>query len=115
MVVGPRLPTWYDIDILTCAAECFIAVPEIANDAVFIAVVEVSATDGVGAVANVVAGPATIVVVVGVIIEPPGLVPFAIPPDALAWSPVVVQDVANGINSVVNPVVFNPDVLLPPS
>ena len=62
MVVGPRLPTWYDIDILTGAAECFIAVPEVANDAVFTAVVEASATDGVGAVANVMAGPATIVV-----------------------------------------------------
>ena len=82
MVVGPRLPTWYDIDILTGAAECFIAVPEVVNDSVFTAVVEASATVGVGAFANVMAGPATIVVVVGVVVEPPGLVPFAIPPDA---------------------------------
>ena len=90
MVVGPRLPTWYD------------------NDAVFTAGVEASATDSLGAVANVVAGPASVVVVVGVVVVAPGLVPLAVPPDALVWSPVVVRDVPNVINSVVNPVVFNP-------
>jgi len=84
MVVGPRLPTWYDVDMLTGAAECFIAVPEVADDAVFTAVVEASATDGVGTVANVMARPATLVVVVGVVIKSPGLAPLAIPPDAVA-------------------------------
>ena len=69
---------------------------------------EASATDGLGAVANVMAGPATVVVVVGVVVEPPGLVPFAIPSDAIAWYPVVVGGVADGINSVVNPVVLLP-------
>ena len=71
MVVGPRLPTWYDIDILTGAAECFVAVPEVANNAVFTAVIKASATVGLGAVANVMAGPAKVVVVVGAVIEPP--------------------------------------------
>ena len=104
------MPSWYEVDILTGAAECFIAVPEVADDGVFTAVVEASATDGLGAVANVMAGPATVVVVVGFVAKPPGLVPFAIPPDAISWSPVVVGGVAGGINSVVNPV-----VLLPPN
>ena len=84
------------------------------GDAVFTAVVESSATDGVETVANVVARPATLVVVVGVVVESPGLAPLAIPPDAVAWSPVV-QYVADGRNSVVNPVVFNPAGLFPPS
>jgi hypothetical protein len=90
MVVGPRLPTWYD------------------NNAVFTAGVEASATDGLGAVANVVTGPASVVLVVGVVVVAPGLVPLAVPPNAKAWSPVVVQDVANSINYFVDPVVFNP-------
>ena len=68
-----------------------------------------------GTVANVMARPATLVVVVGAIVESPGLAPLAIPPDAVAWSPAVVQDAADGINSVDNPVIFNPAGLFPPS
>ena len=90
MVVGPRLPTWYY------------------NNAVFTADVEASATDGLGAVANVVAGPASVVVVVGVIVVAPGLVPLAVPPDATVGSPIIVRDAADVRNSVGNPIVFFP-------
>ena len=74
--------------MLTGAAECFVAAPGVVVDAVFAAIVEASVTDGIEAVANVVARPATAVVVVGV--------------------------VADGI-SVGNPVVFNPAGAFPPS
>ena len=88
--------------------------PDVVDDAVFTAVVEASATCGVKAIANVVARPATAVVVVGVVVKPPGFGPLAIPTDAVVWSPVVVGGVADGI-SVGNPVVFNPAGTLPPS
>ena len=89
--------------------------PEVVDDAVFTAVVEASATevftavveasvfDGAGTVANVVARPATLVVVVGVVAESPGLAPLAILSDAIFWSPVVLRDVADGVNFVVDP------------
>ena len=48
---------------------------EVANNAVFTAVVEVSATNSLGALAYVMAGPASVVVVVGVVVVAPGLVP----------------------------------------
>ena len=54
------------------------------------------------------AGPALVVVVVGVVVVAPGLVPLAVPPDATGRSPVVVQDAADVRNSVGNPVVFFP-------
>ena len=114
VVDGSKLPSWYDDDVLPGAAECFIAVPVVPNDAVFTAVVEASATGGVGTVANVVARPATLVVVMGVVVDSPGLAPLAIPPDVVAWSPIV-RDAADGINSVDNPVIFNPAGLFPPS
>ena len=58
--------------MLTGAAECFVAAPGVVVDAVFAAIVEASVTVGIEAVANVVARPATAVVVVGVVVEPPG-------------------------------------------
>jgi hypothetical protein len=68
-----------NVDVLPGAAECFVAAPGVVIVALFAAVVEASATCGVKAVANVVAGPATIVVVVGVVVEPPGFIPLAVP------------------------------------
>jgi hypothetical protein len=103
MVVRPRLPTWYDINILTGDAECSIASPEVFNVAIYTAVVEASVFDGAGTVANVVARPATLVVVVGVVAESPGLAPLAILSNAIFWSPVVLRDVADGVNVVVDP------------
>jgi hypothetical protein len=79
---------------------------------VYAAICEASVTDGLKAVAKVVAGPVTAVAVVGVFVEPPGFCPLAFPPDAVARSPFFVGVVADGI-SVVNPVVFNPAGLLP--
>ena len=64
-------------NILTGDAECSIAVPEVLNKALFTAVVEASDFDGAVTVANVVARPATLVVVVGVVAESPGLTPLA--------------------------------------
>jgi hypothetical protein len=55
MVVWPRLPTWYDINILTSDAECSIASPEVFNVAIFTAVVEASVFNGAVTDANVVA------------------------------------------------------------
>ena len=46
--------------------------------AVFAAIVEASVFDGAGTVAKIVARPATLVVVVGVVAESPGLAPLAI-------------------------------------
>ena len=60
------------------------------------------------------ARPATAVVVVRVVVEPPGFCPMAVLSDAVVWSPVVVGGVANDI-SVGNPVVFNPAGAFPPS
>ena len=60
-----------DFDVRPGAAECFVAAPGVVIVAVFAAVVEASATCGVKAVSNVVAVPATIVVVLGVVVEPP--------------------------------------------
>ena len=100
--------------MLTGASECFVAAPGVVIDAVFAAVVEASVTDGIEAVANVVARPATAVVVVGVVIEPPEFCPLAGSPDAVVRSPFVVGVVADGL-SVGNPVVFNPAGKLPPS
>jgi hypothetical protein len=101
------------VDVLPGAAECFVAAPGVVIVAVFAAVVEASATCGVKAVANVVARPATAVVVVGVVVEPPGFCPFAGSSDAVVLSPFVLGGVADG--SVGNPVVFNPAGIFPPS
>jgi hypothetical protein len=102
-----------DFDVLPGAAECFVAAPGVVVFAVFAAVVEASATCGVKAVANVVARPATAVVVVGVVVEPPRFCPFAGSSDAVVLSPFGVGGVADG--SVGNPVVFNPAGVFPPS
>ena len=102
VVVGSNLPSWYEVDILSGAAECFIAAPEVAKDKVFTAIVKASATDGMGAVADVMARPANVVAVVGVVVKPPSLVAIAIPPDAIARSPIIVGAVADGIDSNVN-------------
>ena len=100
--------------MLTGAAECFVAAPGVVVDAVFAAIVEASVTDGLEAVANVVARPATAVVVVGVVVEPPGFCPMAGSCDAVVRSPFGVGVVADGL-SVGNPVVFNPASTVPPS
>ncbi len=52
--------------MLAGTAECFVAVPGVVVVAVFAAVCEASVTDGLKT------EPATVVVVVGVVIEPPG-------------------------------------------
>ena len=98
-----RLPKWYDINILIGDAECSIASPEVFNVAIYTAVVEASVFDGAGTVAKNVARPATLVVVVGVVAESPGLAPLAILSNAIFWSPVVLRDVADGVNVVVDP------------
>jgi hypothetical protein len=71
--------------------------------AVFAAIVEASVFDGAGTVAKNVARPATLVVVVGVVAESPGLAPLAILSDVTVGSPVVLRDVADGVNFVVDP------------
>jgi hypothetical protein len=100
--------------MLAGAAECFIAAPGVVVVVVFAAVVEASVTDGLKAVANVVARPATAVVVMGVVGEPPGFCPSSGSSDAVVLSPFVVGGVADGL-SVGNPVVFNPAGVFPPS
>ena len=69
--VGLKLLSLYEVDILICTAECFIAAPDVSNDAVFIAVVEASVTDGMRSVAKVMAGLTDHLVVVGVILYLP--------------------------------------------
>ena len=103
--VGSELLSLYVFDILICTAECFLAVPEVFIDTVFTAVVEASATDGMRAVAKVMAGPAKTVVVVGAVIQSPSLFVFISPPDATARSPDVTGAVAEGIDADVDSVV----------
>ena len=100
--------------MLAGAAECFVAAPGVVVDAVFAAICEASVTDGLEAVANVVARPATAVVVVGFVVETPKFCPLAGSSDAVVRPPFVVGVFADD-SSVGNPVVFNPAGELPPS
>ncbi len=74
-----------------------------------VADVEASVFDGAGTVAEFVARPATLVMVVGVVAESPGLAPLAILSD-VSFD---VRDSADGKYSVDNPVVFPADTYLP--
>ena len=98
--------------MLAGAAECFVAAPGVVIVVVHAAVCEASVTDGLKAVAEVVAGHVTAVAVVGFVVETTGFCPLACPPDAVARSPFFVGVVADDISNV-NPVVFNPAGLLP--
>ena len=72
------------------------------------AICEASTTDGFEAIANVLAGPAFLMVVVGFVIETPGFSSISNPPVALAESPDFVEPIAVGTKSNVKPIVFCP-------